>query len=298
MHNQNCSQRERLWPFYNQKPYDPMKLTTILAALLLPLLLWASSPANTPFQFLDGDISEVQKKAAEEGKLYFLHFTADYVMTCDWMKKVTFSDEKLLRYLEGSYLAVQVDINRSPGMQLQHQYEVTQLPTTLVFSTRGQLLGRHAGTIPPGRMMALLQSYDTPANRVKPGAPQPQREEVTLLSCPRPILELSKPRLVPSNERQAAPQAASAPAQTVAEPSDSYLTVQVGVFGSRSNALAAKQKIEGLSTHPVRLVKGKAGDSEIYRLYTGIFYERSPAAIYRQRLNAQGVEGFLKTVEP
>ncbi len=308
-------------PFSHQKPSNPMKITITLAALLLPISIWAFQPASPPF--IQGNIESIQQQAAEEGKLYFLHFTAEYVMTCKWMKEETFTDPDLMNYLQDSYLALEIDVNEPDGMALQHQYGITQLPTLLVFSTRGQLLGERNGTVAAKELLAYLRSFDKPANRVQPTAAQPSSgaRPVRVLHSPDPILEVSMPRLVPDAGNNAptasvaahqparpAPPAAKPPTRRVHEtqarveqpahtPPSSYYTVQVGVYASLENAREASREIEIKGGQSVAIHEGKAGGANIYRLLAGVFTDRSEAAMFHNKLEQQDINGFIKRIE-
>lgn len=278
-----------------------MNRTTYTAALLLLALLWAPAPsfaAHNPF--IDCSITQLQERSAKEEKLYFLMFTADFVMTCQWMEEETFTDRALLAYLEQSYNGLRVDISQAEGAQLQQQYEVTQLPSVLVFSARGQLLGRLTGAIPAEELQSELQSYDLPANRQSIQS-DVMVEETDILPSPQPILQLSMPRLVP--DVPAVPASLSAAArpqsvQAVRQVYTDYFTVQIGVFGTRASAEKAIAQFVPHCTTNIQVVPGSSNGSTIYRLYAGKFPDRSSALTQHQDLTKRGIQGFVKQVRP
>lgn len=271
-----------------------MKFTTPLAVLLLPALLWALPVGAFSNPFVEGSVEEIQQRSADEGKLYFLLFTADYVMTCKWMDEETFADPTLRSYLSESYLGLRVDINQPNGKALQQQYEVTQLPTVLVFSSRCQLLGRHVGTIPADELMAKMKTYDRPAFR------QPIKAEIAetdVLPSPQPILSLSFPRLIPDvppaigvSNRVSEPQ----PAHRAY--SGAHYTVQLGVFGAQPNAEAAQAQLQAHCGKNIRVVAGHSSGTPIYRLYTGIYYDKGQALQQQRQLQSAGIESFVKRI--
>jgi len=277
-----------------------MNRTTSLAAMLLLALFWglpAASANNDPF--LDCSISQLQERSAEEGKLYFLLFTADFVMTCQWMEAETFADQGLRSYLEQSYIGLRVDISQAEGERLQQQYEVTQLPSVLVFSARGQLLGRHIGAIPAEELQSSLQAYDLPANRQSTQI-KTEVAEADILPSPQPILQLSMPRLVPDVPATTAALSSTAyapEAQAARQAYASYFTVQIGVFGSRANAETAKAQLAARCSVDIHIVKGLSNGSTLYRLYAGQFPERDAAIAQQRRLAGRYVEGFVKHIQ-
>lgn len=270
-----------------------MKHLTPLAALLL-IVLWPPSANSQPSPFVKASVQDVQQQAAAESKLYFLLFTADYVMTCDWMETETFTNPALLSYLDQSYLGLRADINQSAGEALQQQYEVTQLPSVLVFSCRGQLLGRHTGAIPAEELLAKLKGHDRPAFR------QPIKAAVgkaDLLPSPQPILSLSMPRLVPdvppaSTVSSTPPKAKPAPRSYA-----TYFSVQLGVFGSRANAEQARTMMQAKCSENINIVAGQSSGTPIYRLLSGHYYDKGQARRYQRRLQAAGIDSFVKQLQ-
>jgi thioredoxin-related protein len=280
-------------PLEDQKPYDPMKYHTPLAALLL-IMLWAPPANGQPSPFMEASVQDVQQQAAAESKLYFLLFTADYVMTCDWMEAETFTNPELLSYLDQSYLGLRADINQPAGKALQQQYEVTQLPSVLVFSCRGQLLARHTGAIPAEELLAKLKAHDRPAFRqpIKAAA-----AKADLLPSPQPILSLSMPRLVPDVPRATTVSSAPPKAKPASRSYANYYSVQLGVFGSRANAEQARAMMQAKCSESVNIIAGQSSGTPIYRLLSGHYYDKEQARGYQRRLQAAGIDSFVKQLQ-
>lgn len=271
-----------------------MKYLTPLSALLLLIVLWPPTANSQPSPFVEASVQDVQQQAAAESKLYFLLFTADYVMTCDWMEAETFANPALLSYLDQSYLGLKADVNQPAGEALQQQYEVTQLPSVLVFSCRGQLLGRHTGAIPAEELLAKLKAHDRPAFR------QPIKAEAAkanLLPSPQPILSLSMPRLVPDVPPATAVAAAPPKAKPASRSYANYFSVQLGVFGSRANAEAARATVQAKCPQDVNIVTGQSSGSPIYRLLSGHYYDKEQARGYQRQLQAAGIDSFVKQLQ-
>jgi thiol-disulfide isomerase/thioredoxin len=264
-----------------------MKQFLILAAILLPTVLFSSTPPRAIF--LESSLAEVRQKAASEGKLYLVHFGASWCMPCQWMEQHSYADPVLAKYLEGSYLALRVDVDAAEGRAMQKQYEIKVLPTILAFSARGQLLGRHEGALEPEALLEYLQGYDRPAHRM---AQMAAAEPDGLLSAPRAILRLSRPALMPDvpparpvAASQAAPQATFASFRQPVQ-----FSIQVGVFASYENAVRQSATLERRSGLTAYL----APDNGAYRIMLGRFASREQTSAQLQQLEQQGIKGLIR----
>ncbi|HQU59086.1 MAG: thioredoxin family protein [Phaeodactylibacter sp.] len=276
-----------------------MKNLTFLAALLLPLSLFSTPPQNVIF--IDASLPEARQQAAREGKLLFIHFAAGWCMPCQWMEQNTFTDPILASYLEDTYIALRADVDEASGYALQKQFKVKVLPTILTFNTRGQLLGRHEGAMEAEALLEQLHAYDQSENRM-PSSSEP--EEAGLLSSPRPILQLSRPALLPDvpAARPASlpfPTTTSAPAVATSYASrqqHTFFAIQAGLFSSYENAVRESAKLEKSTKGPVRLAPDSSSGQTIYRIFLGQFGQREDARIYLKELEARGIDGFIKEI--
>lgn len=292
----------------NQKPFHPMNKLPILAALLLPALL-SAAPLSMQSPFTPGSAEQLQRLAAQTGRPYLLYFTAAEVAICDWMEENTFADPALTEYLTEFYLAGRVDIQTEEGGQLQHRYEVNQLPSVLVFNAGGHLLGRQTGLMAPAALQDFLKGYDRSSEGLRGGqalfasASRPAAA-AAILPSPKAIVPTYRARLVPDRSssatslpahQQPSPAAQSAaPAQKATPNPQANYTVQVGLYTSYANALSAKQQLEARSSQPGSVQEVTLNGRKVFRLCSGTFHDAEQARAHQHALQGLGQEGFVR----
>ncbi|MCB0579396.1 MAG: thioredoxin family protein [Phaeodactylibacter sp.] len=274
-----------------------MKYLTTLAVACLPFLL--SAAHSTPPGFLEGSPPEAQRMAAREGKLYFIFFAADWCMPSQWMEEQTFRDETLAAFLEKNYLALRADVDLPEGKSLKERYAVRILPSVLVFSARGQLLGSHEGAIGPEALQEQLKAYPIPDNRRQFAGGK------DILDSPRPVFALSRPALIPDAAAGTPAAALSArpsrPAlfSTAASPSrpsvpPSQFTIQVGVFSSYSNAVRHCAALEDSVKLRTEISPCQLNGQNRYKVFLGLFGSQEEAEGCLERVRRNGIDGFVK----
>lgn len=122
---------------------------------------------TTAVNFFDGDFVTAKTKAGTEGKLFFLDFYADWCMPCKWMDQTTFRDNRIAGVMNDNYVAIKLDIDKVEGFELKNKYEVQYLPTILIFNSKGKLIDRIEETMPANRLLAILESHNSQANKVQ-----------------------------------------------------------------------------------------------------------------------------------
>ncbi len=137
----------------------------LLLILLITPFLFGSSAYATKVKFFNGSFVSAKEKAATEGKLIFVDFTARWCLPCQMMDQTTFNDDLLADYIAGSFIPVKVDIDDFDGFALKEKYEIQALPSILIFNSAGQLLDRHQEAMGATKMREVLNRYDHPDNR-------------------------------------------------------------------------------------------------------------------------------------
>ena len=145
----------------------PSIMRSIIYLLLASLLFMsAKNPTSQGIEFFQGSFTSAKLKASQEGRLFFLDFTASWCTPCRWMEETTFTDPTLAAYVKENYVALQVDIDDFDGFALKQEYNIQILPSLLIFNSRGELLGQYEESLSPSSMLEILKQYDQPQNRI------------------------------------------------------------------------------------------------------------------------------------
>lgn len=147
--------------------------------------------ANIPF--LQKDLIEVRQMAAEEGKLYFAHFSAEWCMVCNWMEENTFTDPTLQTFVADNYLPVRINFDEAENQRYNEQFQIKVLPTILIFNSQGILLDKIQYSIEANELLRILQKHNVARNKVSVEI-EPAKQ---VLNSPNRELVLHRPALKP-----------------------------------------------------------------------------------------------------
>jgi len=270
---------------------------------------------HAEIQFISKPLPLVKDMAARQGKLYFVHFTAQWCMPCRWMDENTFSDPALSDFVQQHYIAVKMDIDDAYGLKCKEEFIVHKLPTVLIFNSKGEVIDRREASIDAADLLALLQQHSrTEALQPMPDQARPENPAYPLTGkasfSPVAPGQFSRPALIPDVPQETAQemiqpsviQAASyssspiADAQTSVGATPTY-TIQAAVFGDYSNAVNEVNRLEGLLRRPVNLAASVQHGKTLYKITIGNFSSRQTADDYMRYLQTKSISGFVKTTE-
>jgi len=140
---------------------------SIVLFCALPILI-AATYASKGLRF-HTNLSAAKQLAATEGKLYLVDFTAQWCLPCQWMEETTFSDNRVVNYMQENYVAVKIDIDDFDGFAWKQIYDIKALPSILIFNSKGELLEQYTGSHAPSGLLKILEEHNQPKNRIKPG---------------------------------------------------------------------------------------------------------------------------------
>ena len=141
-----------------------MNTQLLLPLLLLPYLAMAT--VLTDVEFLPST-AEAQARATQEGKLYFVHFTASWCVPCQWMEENTFVDDAVSTFVKDNYLAVKMDFDDANSANYKKRYQVTSLPSLLVFNAKGELIDQYKTSLSKDELLQILKKNSSLTTRTR-----------------------------------------------------------------------------------------------------------------------------------
>ncbi len=100
--------------------------------------------ADVQFQHLS--LAEAKNQAAQLRKPALLYFSANWCMPCHWMEENVFADQELSKVLNQQYLPVKIDVDEVQGFADKESCQVQFLPSLLLISPEGRIVGRFEST--------------------------------------------------------------------------------------------------------------------------------------------------------
>ena len=137
---------------------------------ILPVILWlivSVSPVAAAEE--EGDFrsitwlgyNEALSQARDFDKPVFLHFTAPWCKWCRKMKKETYTDPRVIRFMTENYTAVMIDTEKLPS--LARKYGVGSIPVLWFLDSRGKSLTSIEGFVGPEKLLRVLEYVSTKA---------------------------------------------------------------------------------------------------------------------------------------
>lgn len=288
----------------------------ILLLLLLPYFAIAAS--FLPVEFIDGNLAAAKERAAREGKLYFVQFTASWCMPCQWMEEHTFTDAALGDYVTKHYLAVKLDFDSKEAGIYKDLYKVTSLPSILIFNAKGNLIDRHEATLDATELLKILYDNNQAGNTV-----QGNNAQATAAVQTNPAVkisynqgQISRPALIPDATEETSnhiynpstnttaikyqPTIAAKPTEEpeISAPrSSGNYAIQIGVYSDIYNAEFSQARAKKRFAQSVRITELMQNGKILYRVMLGAFETRESAEKYLLYLENEGVRGFVKNID-
>ncbi|MFT4534820.1 MAG: thioredoxin 1 [Saprospiraceae bacterium] len=101
---------------------------------------------NFAFDFVESNkLQKVLDLAAAENKLIFLDVYTTWCLPCQMMEKDVFTDETTAAIINKDFISYKVDAEKSNGLNVAFQYDVSEYPTILFLDAQGNVLERGVG---------------------------------------------------------------------------------------------------------------------------------------------------------
>jgi thiol:disulfide interchange protein len=117
------------------------------------LYLYANRPAPASAFAWGTNLEAGLRRAAESRQLVFVKFHATWCGPCKAMDRDVFSREDVAKAL-ANWVPVSIDVDEQ--LSVSRQYKISSVPTLLVLNSRGEVLSRQMGTMPPEDFIAWL----------------------------------------------------------------------------------------------------------------------------------------------
>jgi hypothetical protein len=120
------------------------------------------------------DFGEAQALARKHNRPLLVHFHADWAAPCWQMKEVLYKP-RVIRFLHDHFIPVFIDVDRDDAKKVMGQYGINSVPSDLMLTPDGVVVGRSQGTKTEQAVMDMVPSI--------PGsAPEPTQKPGTSLS--------------------------------------------------------------------------------------------------------------------
>lgn len=285
-----------------------MKSLLYLPVFCLTLCL--SARASSSIDFFEGQLDDLQKQASEYGKMSMVYFYASWCMPCQWMEKNTYQNNELADYLNQYYFPIRVNIDAPQGLQEKKKYQVTLLPTILIFDSQGNLIARYEESMGSEKLLNLLKKnnhFPSALNKNKSVANSP------ILHAPKPkniyyppLIPEQAPSVAPENQPGKQTYAALPPTNSYqsapsspfyVKPTEYYFGVQIGAFSSRQNAEKEMKALRNKLNEQLHLITEHLHNRKIYKIIAGKFNAQNEALQCLGRVKNQRIFGFVKKID-
>ena len=114
------------------------------------------------FIFFDGTYEQLQTRAMNAAKPYFVYFYANWSPLAKKMNEETFTNQSLVNYAQNAYLGLAVDGESilDGGEELAKKYNVLYLPSVLIFTSEGKLMARLTGLQSASTLLSKLKQFE------------------------------------------------------------------------------------------------------------------------------------------
>lgn len=138
--------------------------TLVLVTLLLMMATGAAgvlAQEKAPAKIEWLSYREAINKGRNEQKPVLIHFTADWCKWCKKMKRETYTDPDVMRYMSENMSVTMIDTEEVPS--LARKYNVNSLPTLWFLDADGSPLTAVPGYLGPEKLLRIMEFISTKA---------------------------------------------------------------------------------------------------------------------------------------
>ncbi len=140
-------------------------MRTLVHALVLALLASIATAGPAVFQTLTPEAAV--ELAKEDGRIVVIDFTAEWCGPCKTMDRITWSNDRVVKWLNDNAVAIQVDVDRDK--KSAGKFRVTAMPTVVVMRN-GKVAARSVGLKNADQFLNWAKRFERKQPAEKPGA--------------------------------------------------------------------------------------------------------------------------------
>jgi len=270
----------------------------LIASFLMLSLLSEVEASNIQVQFIDNpNIAKI--RASEEGKLYIVDFVATYCYMCKMMDETTFSDNRVVDYMEKNYIPVKVNVDNFDGFEWKQRYNIRKLPTIMVFNSAGEPIAKYEESMGSTRMLEVLEAHNSPRNKLTNSSPYVhQNIPTTNIVKPVSTSTVSSYPTKPVNTNIGPPELSLESETglfefTVKRAHSTGYGVQIGVFAEYGNVLREVERLTKLFNSQILVNINQLRGQTVYKVIIGHFPTRREAESLQYNMALKGTNGFI-----
>ncbi|GLR19173.1 thioredoxin family protein [Portibacter lacus] len=255
-----------------------MRMITMMLCLLF---LYSANAENNPnsIHFFDGDFESAKMKAGDEGKLFFVDFYATWCTPCKWMEETTFNDTEVVGLLTENYVSLKIDIDDLDGYSIKERFQVSVLPTILIFNSSGELVARVEETLSSRNMAKLLTFHNKDENKIQ--------VKHSINSSPKTTIS--------DSYKSYTKQKVAKPSVNTTKPANQKFRIQLGVFKEFENTYDMVNALKSKFLEPVIVLNDYADGKVVYKVMMGAFETKEEATGFKNILKEDfSLEGLVK----
>lgn len=277
------------------------KQSLLITMILCSLGLFASETTQT-VNFTH-DLNEAKRQAGREGKLYIVEFMAAHCYSCKMMDEITFTNSQVVDYIQQNYIPAKVNVESFDGFVWKEKYDISILPTIMIFNSQGEVVAKYEESIGSSRMLNILDKHNRPYNRI--GTESYLHPAPAIPPLSPPIVEVAHPAPRPATQAVAYPPSAPPlPVRTSVRNDATFefqtkrtarsgYGVQIGAYTQYDNALRTVEQLEHQFDRRLIISTHTLYGRVVYKVTVNGFVSRMDAIDFRRQISTPTTDYFV-----
>ena len=133
-----------------------------------------------------------KQKALQSGKPMLIKFGAKWCLPCREMEKSVFKNPQVQDFMKSNYETLTIDIDDFDGYNMKAYYNISALPTMLVFNAQGEFLAKYINSMSTTSFMSMLKEHQssviTTTQPIVNQIPVEKKADISTAKTTKPIL--------------------------------------------------------------------------------------------------------------